>query len=405
MKSRSSHRGIGKGSMLATLRLLAAFCISTLLAPLTFAGSKSSADFLKIPIGAQGAAMGQAYTALAEGVDSLNWNPAGIALAPSYTNNPSLGMSVSRQEQAFGTGLDQLGVVLPSSLNRHTALGINLVRMTYGAQEERSADRQKTGSFESYDLSLGLSAARNFNGVFAGAQVKVIREQLASYTADGYAIDMGLQGAGPINRMYYGVAVKNLGPKMKFINDSFQLPLTLSLGTAYRITGPLALTVDVHHRPYQSQTTVAMGAQFAASRSVALRAGYMAKLSDAVTSTQRNTGAKQGSSFGNLNGVGAGLGFRFSRFTMDYALTPFGELGNTQTVTISSWFGGRSAKRDLDIQLETEKKAPAQRIPLANVETQTAPVTLTPAAAPAQADQRQMLDVPLQHEDWWNNMR
>lgn len=378
MKRRPNHRGISKGNALALLRRLGAFCAFLVAGSFAHAGSKTSADFLKIPIGAQGAGMGQAYTALAEGVDALNWNPAGIALAPTHTGNSSLGLSLSHQDHVFGTGLDQFGLVMPSNVSRRTAIGVNMIRLTYGEQERRTADRQKNGTFESYDLSLGLAVARSFNGLFAGAQVKMLRQELAGYSAQGYALDLGLQGAGPINRMYYGLSVRNLGPRMKFIEESFHLPLTVTVGTAYRVTGPLSLTVDLVTRPHQSQTSVAMGAQFAASRMIALRAGYLAKLAETVTNSQRSETNR--GSFGGMSGMGAGLGLRFPRFSLDYALTPFGELGNTQTVTISSWFGGRQApRRELDIQVEPEAAAPQPEKP--------------------------MLDVPLDHEDWWNRMR
>jgi hypothetical protein len=37
----------------------------------------------------------------------------------------------------------------------------------------------------------------------------------------------------------------------------------------------------------------------------------------------------------------AGLGIRLNQFTIDYAITPFGELGNSHSITLSSWFGGQ----------------------------------------------------------------
>jgi len=120
---------------------------------------------------------------------------------------------------------------------------------------------------------------------------------------------------------------------------------------------------------------------------VALRAGYMAKVAEAVNNTQQSETNR--GSFGSLGGMGAGLGLRFTHFMLDYSLTPFGELGNTQTITVSSWFGGRTQKRDLDISVEPDTKtAPATK----PVDDKTAP-------------QQPELDVPLDHEDWWNHMR
>src|SRR5208282_3523353 len=40
----------------------------------------SGADFLQIPSGARGAAMGGAFTAVADDVNALTWNPAGLSM-------------------------------------------------------------------------------------------------------------------------------------------------------------------------------------------------------------------------------------------------------------------------------------------------------------------------------------
>src|SRR5215510_2370911 len=40
----------------------------------------TSADVLKIPVGARAVGMGEAYVAQADDVSSLYWNPAGLAL-------------------------------------------------------------------------------------------------------------------------------------------------------------------------------------------------------------------------------------------------------------------------------------------------------------------------------------
>src|SRR5437762_897418 len=43
-------------------------------------GGTSGGEALSIPVGARAIAMGEAYTAMADDVSSLYWNPAGIAI-------------------------------------------------------------------------------------------------------------------------------------------------------------------------------------------------------------------------------------------------------------------------------------------------------------------------------------
>ncbi|MBV9079785.1 MAG: PorV/PorQ family protein [Elusimicrobia bacterium] len=343
------------------------------------AGLRTGGDFLKIPIGAEGASLGQAYTASSEGVDALNWNPAGLSSVPAYLDNPSVGLSLSHQEYLVDNNLDHFGMVLAPDAVRRTAVGLNVVRLSYGTQERRTTDRQRIGTFDSYDLSVGLSAARRISGFSLGGQFKLIREQLAGFSAIGYAVDMGVQGPGPFNRMTFGLAVQNLGPRMVFVQESFQLPLTISGGMSYKVTGPLSVLMDVRSRPYQNQLTVDTGVEFNASKTVALRAGYLQKISEAVRNSQASE-TNRGNMFG-MAGLAAGLGMHFKQISLDYAITPFGELGNAQTLTISTWFG-------------TGRKA----VPVRDLEDVESSETNT-------EDDGQRLILPLEHERWWDDMR
>jgi len=41
---------------------------------------------------------------------------------------------------------------------------------------------------------------------------------------------------------------------------------------------------------------------------------------------------------GGLSGLGAGLGLRMRGYNLDYAFTPFGELGNVQRLSLGARF-------------------------------------------------------------------
>jgi hypothetical protein len=190
-------------------------------------------------------------------------------------------------------------------------------------------------------MLFGAAIAKQWNGLLLGTQIKWISMNLAGYSARGVAADFG----GILNisnsRFAFGLSAKNLGPKMKFIGEEFNLPLTLSVGSTYRVIGPLSLSLDVQQRPYQHQTALALGTEIFASNTVTLRAGYLAKVAESVQNNQKEETNR--GTFTNINGLAAGVGIRLNQFTIDYAITPFGELGNNHTLTLSSWFGGKPA--------------------------------------------------------------
>lgn len=342
-----------------------------------FAGSDSGADFLKIPIGAEPAGLGQAYTALAHGINALNWNPAGILQTPSYLDRPTLGLSLSHQDQFANDNLDHLGLIVPNRTGGN-AWGIDLIRLSYADQQGRDEQRRLTGSVKASDLAFGAAFAHNFGPAQVGTQLKIIRQELAGKQANGFAIDLGILSATPFRRLSMGASVKNLGPQMKFLKESYDLPLTLSVGSAYHITGPLTLALDIHYKPHQRQTVMAIGTQLFASNFVTLRAGYLSKLAEAVTNNQRSETNR--GNFGSVSGITGGMGLHFKQFNLDYALTPFGELGNTQMLTLSTWFGDRSTEKN-------SFDSPDQ-----NISIQPVP------------SNRIILILPISNESWWNSL-
>jgi hypothetical protein len=278
--------------------------------------------------------LGNAYTALALGVESLDKNPAGLVRGPAA-------MALSHQQLFGENSLDNLAVSMPGRHPGSFAWGLSVNRLSYAQQESRGADRSVTGSFGASDMALGLSVAKNMGLFQIGTQVKMIRQQLAGYVANGMAVDVGLLSRTPISRLSAGLAVKNMGPQMKFISDEYHLPLAVSAGVAYQLMPPITLVFDLQNNPYQHQTTAALGLEFSAMQNLTMRAGYLNKIAQAVNNTQ-NSETNRGN-YGGIGGLTGGLGFKVGQFSMDYAIAPFGELGTNHVFTLSTSFGNSSA--------------------------------------------------------------
>jgi len=236
------------------------------------AGSETGADFLKIPIGAREVALGQTSAALSQGTNALNWNPAGIAQIPRSVGHPTGGFSFSHQELFLGTNLDQVGVIMtPRALSRPFTWGFSVVRLAHPDQDGRAADRSETGSFKANDLAVGSALAMRVGSLKLGTHIKYIRQSLAEFQAQGVAVDLGFQSPTPMNRLSIGGAVRNLGPKMQFVQEEFNLPLTLSVGAAYRLMAPLTLGLDMTSRPHEGNFSVALGTEYQAMQVLLLQ--------------------------------------------------------------------------------------------------------------------------------------
>ncbi len=121
---------------------------------------------------------------------------------------------------------------------------------------------------------------------------------------------------------------------MRFLDQTDPLPLTLAVGAAYERSRTLKLAADLKHEPNDQRTTVVSGFEYSPLAAVSLRAGYQFPV------------ASTGDPLWDMNNVRGGLGLQISRFRVDYALAPFGELGLTHRFTLSMYFGAKPASEE-----------------------------------------------------------
>ncbi|MBI3297910.1 MAG: PorV/PorQ family protein [Elusimicrobia bacterium] len=299
------------------MRLLAALLALVLAAPAR-AALNTGAAFLKLDPSARSAAMGSAYSAASGSADTVFFNPAGLA---------GLGkreLMAGHAEWVAGTKFDALAYGQPTTWG---SLGVSAMRLSVGELDARTADRRAAGSFEAADSVYALSGARRFSAATFGASLKYLKSEIGPYSAQTFAVDLGARKEVPGRPLSFGLAVRNLGKGLRFLDQEDALPLMVSAGASYRLAGVLGLALDVGHEPHESRTSVSVGTEYSFLGSLALRAGYGAN-------TMSRSSAKQGA----LGGLGAGLGLKFRSFGADYAFTPFGELGDVQRLSLSAKF-------------------------------------------------------------------
>jgi hypothetical protein len=298
------------------------------------AGNETGADFLKLHTHARSVALTATQSSLSRGVAALDGNPAGLVVSP---NPAAAAFFLSHQELFDGNALNALGLTLPSG-TRPFAVGFSVTRLSYADQEGRDENRNLTNSVSASDLAVGTAFAWHVRGLNVGSQVRFIRQELAGASANGWSADLGFTSPTPLSKLSIGASVKNIGPDMKFINEKYHLPMMVNAGAALRVSPVVALTVDSEWRPYQDRISMGLGAELAPMDALTLRAGYMAQVANAVSNGQKDE--TQRGAFGGLSGFAGGLGFKIRQLALDYAISPFGELGEAHTFTVSGAFGG-----------------------------------------------------------------
>ncbi|OGR88384.1 MAG: hypothetical protein A3A86_03540 [Elusimicrobia bacterium RIFCSPLOWO2_01_FULL_60_11] len=311
---------IGKRTLLFAASVL--FFISHM------AYASSGASFLKLGVGARASGLGSAYTAVANDVTSLYWNPSGLSRMKRKE------LSAMHTQLFSDTRYDFVGYAHPTGRG---TFGFGAAYLTQGAIEGRSEDRSQASDFIASDLALTAGFGKSVTSRMSlGGNVKMIQSRISEFSATGFALDLGgIWKASSKARV--GLSLLNLGTKMNFADEAYDLPLTLSGGAAYHFFDTMLVSADLKHHPYDSRTSFGIGTEFSLISMFSLRAGYLA--SSARSAAAQGSAAKT-EDLSKMAGLGFGMGLKIRPgIAIDYSFTPAGDLGNYQTISLSMKFG------------------------------------------------------------------
>ncbi len=219
--------------------------------------SRAAVLFLLIKPGARASGMGETYVAIADDATATYFNPAALAGQTQRKLNfthqkwlPGLADDMSYEFLAYSQPLEGWGNV-----------GLHATLMNLGEQIRTGERGEVLGTFASYDLAFsGAYGADIGEDLAAGIGLKFIRSHLADYgagiergkgTGSTFAADLGLLWhATPA--LTFGAALRNLGPKIDYIDprQADPLPQHLVLGAAYDLMEAeyhtLLLSADVY---------------------------------------------------------------------------------------------------------------------------------------------------------------
>jgi hypothetical protein len=285
----------------------------------------TSSAFLKIGAGAEAAALGGAYTAKADGPNAIYWNPAGLAGSERSVTltHTALYDEASHDFAAF------------SAKGLGGNVGAAITWLSYGSINGRDINGLSADGFSAEDMALSLAYAKSWNkDLNVGLAGKYIHSRIGSETGGAFALDAGVNWLTPVKNLKAAFTAQNLGPEFKFAGNSSPLPLTWGLGASYTGINKLELTLDGRTRPKDGDDELCLGAGYRLAKALVLRAGYNSKAAKPAKSED----TKGLNALDNLRGLSAGFGVEISNFKLDYAFTPYGELGNVQRITLTTVF-------------------------------------------------------------------
>ncbi|NCQ34453.1 UPF0164 family protein [bacterium] len=288
-------------------------------------------QFLRIPVGARGVALGKAFVAAGTDGSALFWNPAGIMRTPgrvnyfashvAYTADIDIDyVSVHHRRQNFGFGL-VMGMLRSGDILRTDEY-----------------HQEGTGTyFNANQFFLGGTLARAMTDRFSiGGTVKYYQENLDEYQMKSVLADLGILYIVGWKDMRIGFAVRNFGSDLKpsgtppVLPDgyqasadfqSFPAPTVGSFGVANTWTlgrdVDLMTSADFNH-PSDFKESFRFGGELGLRRMLFLRTGF---------ETSRQEG-----------GFAAGFGLKLERkqfrIRVDYAFSDMGSFGTIHYISV-----------------------------------------------------------------------
>jgi tetratricopeptide (TPR) repeat protein len=295
---------------------------------------ETTATFLTLGVGGRPSAMGEAYAGLAEGVNALAYNPAGVA------NLDAAEVSAMHAEWLDDLRYEYVAFAFPFTWG---TLGGDIRALTAGGLELRpdsvNPSEEPKGTFSATDIAADLSYAYPLSRVLAfGANAKVISQKIHDASATGVGGDVGVYWA-PRASVSVGLAARNLGPPVTFEEESSPLPMTAELGFGYRLFGRKLILSAATEKPFKDDFLYKSGAEYSPFEFVSARVGYI-----------------YGLDTGGSTGLTGGLGVNVAGFSFDFAVAPYGDLETTYRAGFTYVFGRERRRITEEVTAEFERQ-------------------------------------------------
>jgi hypothetical protein len=305
--------------------------------------AQTGMKFLSISADPRAAGMGSAMTAMEGGAAMLFYNPAGMARLGT-TADVMLGQTgwIADIDYNFGS------VAFSPFEGRLGVIGVSLIFADYGDLEETIYANNEQGyldlgTFSPQAWSVGVGYARAITDRFSvGGQVKYANLDLGSSViaipSEGElvrqgneegttAFDFGVLYKTGFRSLNFAVSARNFAPEVTFVEESFQLPLTLQIGVAMDVLDmtpygasdmhSLVLSLDAQN-PRDFSEQIKLGGEYTFLDALVLRAGYVFPTDEEGISL--GAGVRQ-----EFAGIGFGA---------DYAYTDFGVFSGVQRIAL-----------------------------------------------------------------------
>lgn len=281
---------------------------------------QSTMNFLKVGVSPTAASMGNAFTTLGTGAESMFYNPSGIAQIDNMSGFISNTMWIA--------DINYTAAAVAKRFGNLGAFGINVLNVDYGNMTQTqllsSADPQgyqEVGPMNIGAYAIGISYARQVSNQFSmGGQIQYVGQTLGTTVFDtgeqknqmrkltlnfGMKFDTGYKG------FQFAMAIRNFSSAAQYEEVSAQLPLVFMSGVAIDL-------MDVLMPGHSNNTSLMLTSEFLHPNNFTERLNFGADYRLGIVSLRGGYEYNR-----DLGGLSAGFGlnpkFGNGRFGINYS--------------------------------------------------------------------------------------
>jgi len=257
---------------------------------------QSTMDFLLVSVSPKSSAMGEAYSSIGVGAESMFSNPAGLV-----ETQKTFDITVNYTQ--WIADINYLAGGVAYNIGNYGSVGLSFLTVNYGTIIGTQLDPNsgsalgyiETGNVSGVDAyEVGITYAKAISSKFSiGGTMKLVGQNLGSNTfSDGttiknnaskLAFDAGVKYYTGYKDFRFAMAIRNFASNIKREEISEQLPLTFTMGAAIGLMDfinpditkdhEITLAVDFLHSNSYSER-INYGVEYTYMNMISLRAGY-----------------------------------------------------------------------------------------------------------------------------------
>ena len=303
----------------------------------------SGGNQVLVPVGARGIALAGSERVYSSGLESIYWNPAGLA----RSENPTV--LASSMDLFNDMGVNYFGA--SGNFDKLGMLGVTVKSIDMGdipVTTVEDMDGLGGGTFKPTLTTMGLTYANSFSDrAFFGVTGKIIYESIPRAEASAYALDIGVQytGLAGVDGLGLALVLNNLGTDLHYegsaltsqgttedgISDFMnressydKLPSTYNMSLSYSVAGAiLGMTYTSHNFSYDELN---LGGEYTLNDMFHLRAGVTSPMLEEDSMNDGET----------LYSMNFGAGLKYSLYgvnlVVDYTMRNQSDTFNTSNV-------------------------------------------------------------------------